>query len=869
MPAKSHFLLTFLSLLLMGAIGACSPYKKNIPSKVFHNTTAHYNAYFIAQEKINEVEEQIARNYKWNYNKILPIFPQFDTTDAKGFSALTEDAIKKSSISIQRHPNSRWVDDSYILVGISRFYDMEFGKAIETFKYVNTHSEEKNERHQALVALMRTFIEFEELRNAEAVSDYLKREPLNKTNLRNLYLTRAYLYQKREDYNSMLKNLIIAEPLLKKGDQAARIYFLMGQLYQQLAFEAEAYNNYKQCLKLNPPYELSFYAKLNMAQVTQLSNSGDLKKARKYFKKLLKDEKNLEYKDKIYYEMGNFEMKQDNVEAAIMEYKNSVESSTNNQRQKAYSYWRLSEIYYDNLKNFKLSKSYYDSTAATMPKDEEAYEAIVARQEILTEFVENLEIVEKNDSLLHLASLDTASLNKFLDDYIQQQIAEASEKKRKAKEREKSAQRFSLNQNDQAGLISTKSEGAIWYFYNNSAVSQGNSEFVRRWGSRTLEDNWRRSTKGLSAGNDPSLAKVEKADAEKVAAAEDEEEMDPIAQREAYIATIPYSSEQQQKLLDEVEVALFNLGNIYYFKLEEKQSSAETFEILLARFPDTDYAPEVMYELYLSYQKLDRLPESDFHKNNLVTRFPNSIYAKLIENPNYREESRAISSKLKKIYENCYRQFQRGDYNAALSKLNETIKEYPESDFTDNLELLRILIIGKTNDLYRYQFELNNFVKQYSESELKPYAETLIKASEEFQNDLQNSARSKFVKDFEQNHFFVLLYTPKEKMAEILPEKFEAFSKENFPEKKLTIGNLILNKEYSMILVNQFEMREDAMAFYNKFIEDATFLEEYGSAKFHNFAITTDNFNIFYQTKDFDAYKRFFRSNYLSDFNID
>jgi tetratricopeptide (TPR) repeat protein len=851
---------TLYLLALLGVSFSCSPYKKNLPSKVFHNTTSHYNAYFIAEAKISEVENQIADAYQWNYNKILPIFPQFDTTSAKAYTSLTEDCIEKASIAIQRHPNSDWVQKSYILVGMARFYDVDFTDAIETFKYVNTHSEEKNERHQALVALMRTFIENNELKNAEAVSDYLKREKLNKENLKNLYLTRGYLYQKREDYDNMVANLVMAEPLLTRGNESARIYFLIGQVYQQIGFEAEAYNNYNTCLKKHPPYELEFYAKLNMAQVTELSNSSDLKKARKYFKNLLTDEKNKEYRDKIYYEMGSFELKQGNVKEAITFYENSVESSVGNERQKAYAYWRLSEIYYDNLKNFKLSKNYYDSTASSMPKDEIAYESIVDRQQILTEFVENLTIVETNDSLLHLASLDTATLNKVLDDLIQSQLAE-----KKAKEKrqiEKAARDLNTLQTNQAELIGAKKEGATWYFYNPSAVGQGNSEFLRKWGNRTLEDNWRRSSKGVVANANipkstpnPTGKKNDKED-------NSTEELDPIAKRQAYIQTIPYSPESKIQLLAEVETALYNLGNIYYFKLDEKKASAETFEILLKRFNETEFAPEVRYQLYLSYKKLGLTSESNIHKNILLEKFPDTIYAKLILNPNYREESQAISSQLKKIYEKCYKQFQNGQYIPALTTLNETIKQYPDNEFTDNLDLLRILIIGKTNDLYKYQFELDNFVKSYSESELKPYAETLIKVSQEFQANQRNSGKANFIKDFDQKHYFILLYKPEKSISETLPSKFEIYIKKEHPELDLNVGNLILNTEYSMILISMLQTQASSLDFFTKFETDNFTLEDYPNTKFHSFVITMDNFNIFYQTKDFEAYKRFFRSNY-------
>ena len=86
----------------------------------YHDLTAHYNGYFIAREKIKEIEAGIFNKYKWNYNRTLPVFAPFDTTDSRSLEATLLDCIEKASIAIQRHPESKWQDDAYILVGKER-----------------------------------------------------------------------------------------------------------------------------------------------------------------------------------------------------------------------------------------------------------------------------------------------------------------------------------------------------------------------------------------------------------------------------------------------------------------------------------------------------------------------------------------------------------------------------------------------------------------------------------------------------------------------------------------------------------------------------------------------------------------------------
>ena len=47
-----------------GLISACSAKKNTLTSKAYHNTTARFNAYFIAREHIKEVENTLAEAQK-------------------------------------------------------------------------------------------------------------------------------------------------------------------------------------------------------------------------------------------------------------------------------------------------------------------------------------------------------------------------------------------------------------------------------------------------------------------------------------------------------------------------------------------------------------------------------------------------------------------------------------------------------------------------------------------------------------------------------------------------------------------------------------------------------------------------------------
>ena len=129
---------SFIGLFsLCWLITSCAPESTGIVSNAYHNTTAHYNAYFYAHERMKEIESSIFNSVDINYDEILNLYPQFDSTASSAVETQIEDCIKKASIAIQRHPGSDWSDDSYILVGKARYYSLDYVNAIETFKYVN------------------------------------------------------------------------------------------------------------------------------------------------------------------------------------------------------------------------------------------------------------------------------------------------------------------------------------------------------------------------------------------------------------------------------------------------------------------------------------------------------------------------------------------------------------------------------------------------------------------------------------------------------------------------------------------------------------------------------------------------------------
>lgn len=847
----------------MGAslLPSCSPESNSWTSKAYHNTTAHYNGYYYAREEIKKIEEKIWSNLSDDYNRVLRLYPTVDTALAKSYDKEVQEAIKMASLAIQRHPNSKWVDDSYILVGKARLYSLDFGNAIQTLKFVNTKGKEPDERHRAIIQLARTFTEYKEYNNARAAMDFAAKQKLTKTNQKNLLLEKAYFYQEQGDYDNMVRSLSEVAPLLRKRDKPGRVYFIIGQVYQKLGFESEAYNFYRKCLATNPEYEVDFYARLYMAQVTEISRSKSVNAAMKSFRRMLKDSKNKEFKDKIYYEMGLFELKQKNVENAVGYFKQSVREGTN-KRVDGEAFLRMGEIYYDTLRNYQLSQAYYDSAIRSLPTDYENYEAIKSRSEILNEFVANLNIIQWQDSLLRLASLDSAGLRAVIDSAYQAKKALAEKKAGKKKRRNRiDIQTNTSNVFGNGEATGLGDESADWYFGNPSAMAMGQTEFRRQWGDIALEDNWRRSLRSSQA----SVTNGGAADSSVVAKTQEpipeETPADPVAaEYEKISKQIPRTDEQREEALKKIEDAYFNVGDIYYFKLKENDNAVSYFHQLLDRFPETEHEPEILYRLYLIFKDTDPARAQQY-ANTLRSKHPTSTYARTLDNPDYMKESNLVIENQKALYKDAYDLFVGGNYGAA----NKTVAEAHAlglTPFTPTLRLLEIMIAGRTEDISRYQYLLGEYVSANTGTDLGSYAQKLLDASRQVQESKALRAGVKYIQSLNEPHYFVLIYRNEDNFGNLPVLTLEKFNNDNFRELQLKTSNMVFDPANTVTLVDGIPRVSAAIEYAKTFNEKLATLTELRNRKFHSFVITKDNFDILYRTKGLDEYLQFFEKNY-------
>ncbi|MFT6827533.1 MAG: outer membrane protein assembly factor BamD (BamD/ComL family) [Roseivirga sp.] len=820
---------------------------------------ARYNGYFYADLYLTEVFAEIANSYQYKYDQILKIYPDIDSGIINSNKQKLEDAFKKSSQVIEWYGSSDWTDDNYLIIGKIRHLRAEFQFAIETLQYINQTSTDDPTRHAALIVLMQTYMDLGDKEKAIDVANFLETQQLTEENMANYKVQLAYFNQREGDFEAMAKHLKEVSEIVPERDTKSRINFILGQIEQANGNNAEAYKYYEASLKGTPPYDLTFYARLNMKNVSSVRSPTEIEKIRKFYADLLKDGKNKEFRGKIYYEMGEFEKRLTNYDLALDNYFKAVAVEEPSPRQKSLSYLRAGQLYFEVYEKFELASKYYDSAVAIMPTDVDNYLVHSKRKEVLNEFVTQLKTISKNDSLLSLAELNPVSLDAFLDAHLDD--LEEDEREKQKEERRNAATTGAANASGGAGFSAGNNSGD-WYFYNDAAVELGALEFQRRWGNRPLEDNWRRSTKETVFNDENTEESVVVEDVpiqESIAKSSNARK----AKKEELLATIPTTAEAREKLHLENQAAYFKLGRVYRFGLERVPKAASTYKTLIEKYPKTEFKLETLFALYTIYQDTDA-SQANIYKQQIIDEFPESLIAKTLINPNYSAEKEARNKALQQVYATAYRAYENGEYVRADQILRDALKSFEDVDFLPTVQLLAVILKAKTESLFSYEQGLNDFISKYPDGKLNLYAKDLLAALKPVKESIVRSEDFEYSEDFKLLHLVSVVFEQTVTDGAQLKALIEAYNNETFSHLKLSIGQLVLDesKNLGIMFINSFADKKTAEA-YNRALSKAMkgFKIEVDS-NFNNFAISRDNFQMLYQSKELDTYLKFHKKFY-------
>ncbi len=876
----------FWVILIIFLFSACSTKKNTFTRRAYHNLTSHYNVYWNGMDNLRQGAKEFESGLKDNYSLVLPVYYFGDKASASKMSQFADVSIKKASKAINKHSMIfnrkeyvKWIDDAWFLIGKSYFYKQDYPMARRTFEFVVKTYNQNEIKYDAMLWLALSNIQLGDFNRAEPLLDMLQSKirqgeaPEKYETELNLIYGQFYILQK--NYTSAVPFLEHVLELKPGTNLRTRCMFILGQIYQMNGDPDNATLMYKTVIKRSPSFEMEFNAKINLAQCYD-TKSGDREFIIKKLTRMLKDDKNKELLDQVYYSLAQVSLKDSDTVSAIGYLKKSVSSSQNNNYQKAISALQLADIFFK-IPDYTRAQSYYDSTMAFLPKDFQNYNELKKKTDILTDLVMNLQVIKIEDSLQSLALMSEEERLQVIDGIIRSVIAEEIKKKQEEEERRNNQNLFGITADpmESAGI----SQGR-WYFYNPATLANGFSTFVKKWGRRILEDNWflsdknlvnftneeENDTAGLDTGSDTSMIASKGQGIKKT---------NNPKERDYYLQKIPLTKEQLTASDDKIIQALYNAGFIYAENLNDYGRSIETFESLLERYPDNKYKVPSNYELYQLYLKLENKPKTDTYKNIILTKYPETDYARLLINPNYYKELSLKQSEASQLYEDTYNAFSNQQYymvlnNAAIARTN--FKN--DSVLMPKFDYLRGLALGKIEVVDSLAVAMYQIIKDYPKSQVRTLAQDVLN----FLGNQRNSEGEPIVTDstdllapamklykYDPNalHFYVLIVNGNLVDVNALKIKITDFNAKFYDLDKLQVNSIIFNNEQQIVTVNNFESAEKAMN-YSINIRDSKYIftKLETSGNYSDFIISVENYPVLYRNKDISQYIRFFEKNY-------
>ncbi|MBI3503191.1 MAG: tetratricopeptide repeat protein, partial [Bacteroidetes bacterium] len=701
---------------------SCSQKKNTFTSRLFHSLTAHYNGLYWANVNMEEGIFNIERAHKDDYAKILPLFKYGDEKVAKANYPPFDKAIEKTNKVIQWHSmlidgteHARWIDQNYLTLGKAHFYKRDYYSAVTVFEYVVKVFPNKPSRYDAFLWLVRSYNQMNSVIKTGPILDFLKHDEHLPKRLKGEYAAVLSDYNLRtEQYDKAEESLVKAIKEEKKKTVRGRYWYILAQLYEQDGDLQKASGYYALSAKLHPGYEMEFNARLAKARTFQVGN-GDAKELKKELIQMLKDAKNKEYRDQIYYALGDISYRENDFPTALKYFKNSALSSTINTRQKGISYLRAADIYFDQ-KNYKPAQAYYDSTMAFLPKEYKNYDLIKNKHTSLTAMIKDISTISHEDSLLQVAEMDTAKISKLIDEIIARLTLE--EEKKKKEDEAKAGQPKSSTTSNENNPWQSQNQTGTWYFYNQSTIGFGFTEFFKKWGNRPLEDNWRRSSKEM-------VIAEQQIDTAKKDTSSGSKKIAENKTHKYYLKNIPFTDEQKANSKFKIVDAYYDLGGIYKEDLQDNQKAAETFEELLKKYPDNKYTLNLYYQLYRLYMALDDTREEEY-KNKILNEHPESEYAKIILNPDYQKALLASKNEIEKFYGETFSAYKGAQYEQVIAMANRADTFYSASALMPKFALLRAYSIGKTKGADDYEKALQGVMAKYPKDPAKAKAQELL-----------------------------------------------------------------------------------------------------------------------------------------------
>ena len=860
-------LFAFAAALLLAS---CSTTKDRWVNRKYHEVTAHYNAYFNGEEAFDEAVEQFQNGEEWDFEQFLPIYFWPDADQAPGLFSKMDRAIEKSAKVVKKHSmvfagkqKNDYVFKAYLLISRSRFYKHELIQTLEATSYIEDNFGRielaEDEVFWAKLLAAQTHIRMENFFQAEQQLDELYTKNLPKAELHQAQKTMAYFHFSQEQWAEAQGWVAAAAQSASVKSEKVRLTYLNAQFLAKLGKGYESALAYEDVLKLHPDdYDITFSAQIKRAENFDVFME-DISIIEKALNKMLRDDKNITYRDQIYYVWALKELDLEYYPEAEVNLRKSIAASVDNARQKGKSYLKLAGIAFD-FKSFVNAQAYYDSAIAVLPMNYPGLDTLEERTSVLNDLVAQLNVVALEDSLQSMYGLNDQALRQKFEDYIEAKQAREEEAARRA---EIAAMRAAENalladEGPQAGGGSGQ-----WYFYNPTVRAKGVAAFKRTWGNRTLEDHWRTKDKPVQgfAVQQTETTDSTTSDSTKALLPSDENSVD------YYLARVLKTDDDLKASLQREAVAKSELGFIYKDGLKDNNEAELAWADYMNEFESfAQTTPKVLYGQYLLFNEQEAEDKGEAAKSVLLTNYENSPYAALLRGE---KKGPKIPLEEQEAYDAAFVAYESGQFKSATALLNTFTITFPSSALLPKTGLLSAYITGTSGDAEATIESLQEVVKMYSGTEEATRAAQLLsmlqdeeRGSEEGPNRGMGDLKVNKV-DFQRQdnapHKFILAIPAENSNINELRNALADFNKEFFKFDNLRIQNIFYDQNTQLIIVSGLRTKEKAVVYLNTFNQQGTLMEQYyPKAQSAGFYINNPNFGKVYRDKVLKEYLQYF-----------
>jgi len=545
---------------------------------------------------------------------------------------------------------------------------------------------------------------------------------------------------------------------------------------------------------------------------------------------LEENRENRPYLDKIYFQIAEYFNHIDSTALATQFYNKSLQASANDAFLQSVNYETIGNIYFDNA-NYRMAGAYYDSTLTKIPPYTRDYFFIERKRDNLQEVIMYEDIAEKNDSILNLVEMTEEERINYFTSYTDKLKTAAIKDAKEGNVAEVPQPPRAFRGPGLPPAIGSSSGSNSFYFYNPVRVASGMQEFLRVWGTRELQDNWRLNSQNATPGTPNELDDVTNLVISN----------NPLFDPQIYLERIPKDPAIIDSLTAQRNDAYFRLGLIYKEKFAENALAEERLKPLLELTSEERIVIPAIYHLYQIEIAEGNPSEAETYRQMLLNNYPDSRYSASILNPGIDLEQDDVA---KKNYEELYKIYEVGDYVKTLEMSRQYLSRPGNEEVLPKISLLEAMALGRLEGLEAYKGALKQVIIDY------PGTASGIKAQELYNTLIPQLEKVKFepVEAAEQIKLLYSFNTEEKVEAEAFQKKIDS-ALLDLGYSKLTTSVDVYTGEKIFVVVHNLENMERAIGF----AELLRINEDYAVEK-EPIVISSENYRVVQIHKNLDSY---------------